>query len=117
MIESSTGMPVASRRTKSPYDLKVGRIRIDVKSAKWSEYSKPNGHEVRGFIFAGCKYGRDCDMFFFVCLHPSKNRVRHVFAVPSSEANVQTVTISKRRMAAWSKWRDDAAYETIMALS
>lgn len=110
-IAQRTRMAVTSQTTKSPFDLDVCGVAVDVKSARWTECGS-----VSGFIFSGCKYGKDCDLFFFVCLHNSRNRVRYVFALPSSEIQVHCVTISPRRIETWSNWRDDNAYETIRAM-
>ncbi len=99
------GFDVEEQTTKKPFDLLVNSHRVDVKSAKWSDYGK-----VRGFIFSGLKRGVDCDFFDLVCVFNGVFFTR--FVIPSADARVKTITIGSStafggKTQKWSRFRDN----------
>ena len=85
----SVGFDVERQTVKAPFDLLVNKNRVDVKSAKWTVCQ-----HTRGFVFAGLKRGVDCDFFDLVCVN--ENKLIERFVVPSSEAKIHTLTITKK---------------------
>lgn len=91
------GFKVIRQRHRTPYDLLVNDLRVDVKSATWSDYEV-----VSGFVFAGLKRGVDCDVFDLVCVNDDE--VSHRFVIPAKDVEVVTITISPRVIAGSGKW-------------
>lgn len=97
------GCDVEEQRHKASFDLLVNGEKIDVKSAHWSSYKTTQGRTaVEGWVFAGLKYGRDCDYFDLLCVEGAG--VLHRFVIPSLEARVQSLTITRKTIEGRSKY-------------
>jgi hypothetical protein len=73
--------------TKAPYDLRVNRLRVDVKSGHWTESSS-------GWVFhLGKKDPPRCDVYVVVCLDDLDRHMRR-YVIPADRARVQTMTIT-----------------------
>ena len=88
----SLGLEVEGQTTRAPFDLLVAGMRVDVKIATYRSYPY-KGHTIRGFFFAGLRYGADCDLFDLLCIRDGK--IAHRFLIPSDVARVQTLTITE----------------------
>lgn len=103
------GFEVERQTTKAPFDLLVNVVRVDVKSATWTRYEKDEGlGSVQGYVFAGLKRGRDCDVFDLICVAGRSVIAR--FLVPATEAKVVTLTITPLTLEGkgkYSRFRDD----------
>lgn len=86
----SAGHQVQRQTTKAPYDLLVNSsVRINVKSARWSEYGACKGH----FFGLGASW-KKCDAFALVKVDGSTTP--QVLWVPSHELKQQTLTLTVR---------------------
>ena len=102
----SLGLEVSSQTTRAPYDLLVAGKRVDVKMATHRSYPY-RGHTIRGFFFAGLRYGTDCDLFDLLCIEDEK--IAHRFLIPSEAARVQTLTITESSISGsglYARYRD-----------
>lgn len=95
------GASVEWQSTKAPFDLLVNGLRVDVKSAQWTEY-RPGDRVVRGYVFAGLRGGKGCDVFDLVCVAGST--LLHRFVVPAEAARVRTLTITPRTLTGAGKY-------------
>lgn len=109
------GFDVQRQTTKAPFDLLINEHRIDVKSAKWSDYERESGalkgQHVRGFVFANLRRGVDCDFFDLLCLKAGE--FAHRFLIPADVASVTTLTITERQLGGYGKYSqfEDALYQ------
>lgn len=92
------GLLVEKQTTKAPFDLLVGKKRVDVKAGRWLEYGPS-----KGFFFAGLRRGEGCDLFDLVCVEGDEVKCR--FIVPAEMARVQTVTITRSSIEGAGKYR------------
>lgn len=105
---TSRGYSIQRMRNCAPYDLLLnGILKIDVKSATYGEYGKPlkdGTPYVKGFIFSTGKLIPTCDMYI-LCGVDGKNTVLWRYYIPSSEAKVKMITITKK--GKYNKYRED----------
>lgn len=81
------GRDVQRQSSGAPYDLLVdGRVRVNVKSARWREYGA-----CRGYFFGIGDTWRRCDVLALVGIGGPAPRT---LWVPSSEARQQTITLT-----------------------
>jgi hypothetical protein len=86
---------VEAQSEKAPFDLLVnGRLRVEVKSATWSEHRAPGGQIARGHVFFLRHAEPRCDLFI-LCGVDASNAVLWRYFVPAREAHVQTLTITE----------------------
>lgn len=102
------GFDVEQQGVKSPFDLLVGKVRVDVKSATWTSYEVNDGRNaVQGYVFGNLKRGQDCDVFDLICVAGRSVVAR--FLVPAAEAQVTTLTITPLTLEGkgkYSRFRD-----------
>lgn len=91
---TATGHESVRQTTRAPFDILVdGRVRLNVKAARWHEYGP-----CRGFFFGIGKTWKNCDAFALVKV---SEKPPEVLWVPSSEAQQQTITLTgKHRLNA-----------------
>lgn len=92
----SRGHSVERMSWQSPFDLLVDSVlRVDVKGGLFHSYTVPKGGVVAGYFFGLHKVPPTCDLYALCCLSDT-DEVGDVYWIPSSEAAVQTVTITPR---------------------
>lgn len=91
---TATGYESVRQTTRAPFDILVdGRVRLNVKAARWHAYGP-----CRGFFFGIGKTWQNCDAFALVKV---SDKPPEVLWVPSSEAQQQTITLTgKHRLNA-----------------
>lgn len=88
------GFAIQRKTTRASFDLLVNdKVRVDVKSAKFSEYRHTQGHAMSGHVFNLSKPEPTCDLYI-LCGVGDGNQVLWRYFVPASEARVQTITIT-----------------------
>jgi hypothetical protein len=95
------GYEVETQAPGAPFDARVNGIRLDVKTAEWTDYPQRRGR-VRGFRFASLKRGATCDAFLLVGFRDDKADAW--FVIPAAEVNVQSITITPRTLEGHGRW-------------
>ena len=85
----SQGFSVVEQTMRAPYDLLVNGIRIDVKSARYSDYGLS-----RGFFFGINKQNPTCDLYILCGMNETAETILWHYFIPSDKAMVQTITIT-----------------------
>lgn len=88
------GFDVKEQTARAPFDLLVDGVRVDVKSAKYSEYRNSHtGTYVRGHVFALNKVPATCDLYL-CCGVDESNAIMWRYYIPAEHARVRTLTIT-----------------------
>lgn len=81
------GRTAVRQTTRAPFDVLVdGRVRVNVKSARWHEYGP-----CKGFFFGISDTWKRCDVFALVKVAESS---QEILWVPSCDAQQQTITLT-----------------------
>lgn len=100
------GLAVVQQTTRAPFDLLVeNRVRVDVKSAQYNEYTTPKGGRCCGHFFGLSKADPTCDLYI-LCGVDAANAILWRYFVPSSEARVRTLTITPTGQT-YTRFRED----------
>jgi hypothetical protein len=96
------GFDVQRQPTRAPFDLLVnGRVRVDVKSGKFADYSttrrsgRGRTDRVAGHFFGINHRAGACDLYL-LCGVDESNRVLWRYFVPASDAQVGTLTLTPK---------------------
>lgn len=96
------GWDAVRQNRRAPFDILVnGKVRIDVKAAKFTSYATDYKYRQEGFVFNTKKR---CDLFL-LCLCTPDWGIQHKLFVPSSVAP-STITISDVAHTKYSKYTD-----------
>lgn len=86
-VLKNVGRESVRQTTRAPFDLLVdGKVRVNVKSARWHKYGP-----CKGFFFGIAQTWKHCDVFALVKVD---GPTPAILWVPSSEAQQQTITLT-----------------------
>jgi hypothetical protein len=108
VTESLRAMGFSAERQSmhAPFDILVnGRVRVDVKSARYTECRSGRSHVCRGHVFGIAKADPTCDLYI-LCGVDAANAILWRYFVPSSEARVRTLTITPTGQT-YTRFRED----------
>lgn len=89
---------IERQRRRGPFDIRVGTLRVNVKSGRHAKYQIGAGkHGCCSGYFFGIGYTwKHCD-FFIICPVDSSNTVLRRYVVPASRLQIQTLTLTPKK--------------------
>lgn len=90
----SRGFLVIEQAMRASFDLPVDGVRVDIKSARYSEYPVKNSTPWKGFVFGINKSIATCDLYILCGMNGEANQILWRYFIPADKARVKTITIT-----------------------